>query len=81
MDKTLTSSRHRALVGLLVAARQRSGMTQTELAKHLNEYQSFVARLESGQRRVDVVELIRLSEVLGFAPDDMVRAVAAVQDS
>ena len=56
-------------------------MTQTELAKHLNEYQSFVARLESGQRRVDVVELIRLSEVLGFAPDDMVRAVAAVQDS
>ncbi|WP_294930461.1 helix-turn-helix transcriptional regulator [uncultured Paracoccus sp.] len=60
---------------------QRGGMTQTQLAKKLNEYQSFVARLESGQRRVDVVELIRLSEVLGFAPDDMVRAVAAVQDS
>ena len=42
------------------------GLTQTELAERLDEYQSWVARLESGQRRVDVVEFERLAEVLNF---------------
>lgn len=41
-------------------------MTQTELAEILGEYQSFVARLESGQRRVDVIEFERLGAILGF---------------
>ena len=45
-------------------------MTQAELAKHLGEYQSWVARLESGQRRLDVVEYERLAEVLNFDPKD-----------
>ena len=43
-------------------------MTQGDLAARLGEYQSFVARLESGQRRIDVVELIELAEILGFDP-------------
>ena len=43
-------------------------MTQAQLAERLGEYQSFVARLESGQRRVDVVELIELGGILGFDP-------------
>ena len=43
-------------------------MTQAELATRLGEYQSFVARLESGQRRVDVVEFVGLAEILGFDP-------------
>ncbi len=43
-------------------------MTQAELAARLGEYQSFVARLESGQRRVDIVEFLSLAEILGFDP-------------
>ena len=37
-----------------------------DLAEKLGEYQSFVARLESGQRRVDVMEFLELSKTLGF---------------
>ncbi|MGO7389005.1 multiprotein-bridging factor 1 family protein, partial [Rhizobium ruizarguesonis] len=47
--KTLGTERHRALIALLVEKREASGITQTELADKLGEYQSFVARLESGQ--------------------------------
>ena len=66
MQKTLSSQRHRALIDFLIQQREKVGMTQAELAKAIGEYQSFVARLESGQRRVDVIELLTLAEVLEF---------------
>lgn len=68
MVKTLGTERHKALIALLVEKREAAGLTQAELAAKLGEYQSFVARLESGQRRVDVVEFIELAEILDFDP-------------
>lgn len=78
--KTLGTARHKALIALLVEAREKVGMTQTDLATRLGEYQSFVARLESGQRRVDVVELIELAEILDFDPKVMVETLQATRD-
>lgn len=66
MEKTLGSKQHRALIDLLVQQREKLGMTQSELANAIGEYQSFVARLESGQRRLDVVEFLSLAEILQF---------------
>ncbi len=66
MVRTLGTERHKALIALLIEKREAAGLTQSELAAKLGEYQSFVARLESGQRRVDVVEFIELAELLGF---------------
>jgi len=40
------------------------------LAKELGEYQSFVARMESGQRRIDVIEYENLSRILKFDTDE-----------
>lgn len=54
-------------------------MTQTEFAEKLGEYQSFVARLESGQRRVDVVELIEISKILGFDLSEAVKKIQAIK--
>jgi predicted transcriptional regulator len=51
------------------------GLTQTDLAPKPGEYQSFVARLESGQRRVDVIEFLELAEILDF---DAVQALNAI---
>jgi predicted transcriptional regulator len=59
LEKTLGSARHRALVSLLIAKRSEAGLTQAGLARKLGEHQSFVARLESGQRRIDVIEFLR----------------------
>ncbi len=68
MRKSLGSARHKALIALLIAKREAAGLTQADLASRLGEYQSFVARLESGQRRIDVVEFLDLAEALGFDP-------------
>ena len=66
LSKTLGTSRHRALIAFLTAKRKGAGLSQTDLAKALGEYQSFVARMESGQRRVDVVEYENLARILKF---------------
>lgn len=43
-------------------------------------YQSLIARLESGDRRVDVIELIRLGEILEFDASLVVRELMAIDD-
>jgi transcriptional regulator with XRE-family HTH domain len=60
----------------LIAARKAAGLTQAELALRLRCHQSFVARLESGERRVDVVELIVLARALQI---DAVTLLAAAE--
>jgi transcriptional regulator with XRE-family HTH domain len=78
MRKSLGSARHKALIGLLIQKREAAGMTQAELAARLGEYQSFVARLESGQRRIDIVEFIELADAVGLDPARTISALKKV---
>jgi transcriptional regulator with XRE-family HTH domain len=52
----------------LAAARERAGLTQQQLAKLLRKPQSFISNYERGQRRIDVLELIRIVEALRGDP-------------
>ncbi|MFC7398554.1 multiprotein-bridging factor 1 family protein [Chelatococcus sp. GCM10030263] len=79
MVKTLGTERHKALIALLIEKREAAGLTQSDLAAKLGEYQSFVARLESGQRRVDVVEFLELAELLDFDPAAAITILASVR--
>jgi len=65
MAKTIRSEGHEALCRALADARKAAGLTQAELAGRLKCHQSFVARVESGERRIDVIELIVLARALG----------------
>jgi transcriptional regulator with XRE-family HTH domain len=78
LRKSLGSARHKALIDLLIRKREAAGMTQADLATRLNEYQSFVARLESGQRRIDVVEFLELADAVGFDPAKVISALKKV---
>lgn len=49
----------------LRAARQLAGLTQTQTARRLGRPQSFVSKCESGERRVDVVELRTFAGIYG----------------
>ena len=81
MNKTLGSERHIALIEFLVGRRKAAGLSQEELATKMGEYQSFVARLESGQRRVDVVEFLALAELLEFNPTKALQEVGGLTDN
>ena len=60
---------------MLVAARHKAGLTQEELAKKLNRPQSFVAKYEQQERRLDVVELVQISKILQADPHRFVREI------
>jgi transcriptional regulator with XRE-family HTH domain len=75
---TLKSKRHRILIALLIERRKAAAMTQAQLADRLGKSRSFIARLESGHRRVYVVELLKLAEVLGFDAGKVVGKVRKV---
>ena len=56
MTRSVFSPAYAALKRTLVEMREAAGLTQRALAERLRRERSFVARLESGQRRVDIVE-------------------------
>jgi transcriptional regulator with XRE-family HTH domain len=66
MKKSLHSPRHKALLDLLREMREKSGLRQEEVAKKLGKPQSFVSKYESGERRLDVLELREICRVLGI---------------
>jgi HTH-type transcriptional regulator/antitoxin HipB len=79
MSRTLQSSRHEALRTFLVDRRKKAGLTQQALAVKLKRYQSFVATVEAGQRRIDVVEFLALAEAIGFDPKEAIRRLMATK--
>lgn len=58
MGSSVYSDRYKAFLQRLRAARLDAGLTQVEAAQLLKVHQSYVSKCESGERRVDVVELI-----------------------
>jgi HTH-type transcriptional regulator/antitoxin HipB len=56
------------LARLLVEERKRRKIRQRKLARRLKQHQSWVSRLESGTRRIDVIEFLDLAEAIGFDP-------------
>jgi transcriptional regulator with XRE-family HTH domain len=59
---------YKHLGAALAAARDRAGLTQQALARLLRKPQSFISNYERGQRRIDVLELLRIVEALDGDP-------------
>ena len=75
MRKSLRSPAHEAMLALLHRARKEAGLTQAELAERLLKPQSFVAKVEGGERRLDVIEFIQVLHAIGADPADAVREI------
>ncbi len=78
MTKTIISSGHKALVAAMTEARKAAGMTQADLAKVLRCQQSLIARVESGQRRIDAIDMVRWGRAVGTEPRKFLQVVERV---
>lgn len=72
---SLHSDENKALVAVLVKARKAADISQTELADRLNKRQQFVSRIESGERRVDLLEFVMIARALKIEPRDLLGRV------
>ena len=72
--KVLSNARDRKLLqGLLRAMRIEAGLLQTDVAHKLKQHQSFVSKYESGERRLDILQLRSICDVLGVSLVDFVK--------
>ena len=68
IGKSVDSADQAAFCKLMIGARKAAGLTQHALAVRLKKPQSFVAKYEGGERRIDVVEFIAIARALGANP-------------
>ena len=61
--RTVYSSRYRRLLDRLRTARREAALSQTQVARAFGKPQSFVSKCESGERRIDVLELDRFAQL------------------
>jgi transcriptional regulator with XRE-family HTH domain len=77
IGKSVHSPEQAAFCDLMIRARKSAGLTQHDVAKRLRKPQSFVAKYEGGERRIDVVEFLSITRTIGADPVKILRALKA----
>ena len=73
VSRNMFTNQQERLQNLLRQVRLDARLTQTELAKHLGQPQSFVSKYESGERRLDLMELHYICAAVGISLQELVR--------
>ena len=73
MGKSIHTKEYADFVVKLKTARLDAGLTQVQIAKKLKRSQSYVSKAESGEQRLDIVEVQKFADIYGkdvayFAP-------------
>lgn len=59
---------YQRVINALKKAHKDKGITQAQLAEALGKLQSFITKVENGERRLDVVEFVHLARLVGVEP-------------
>jgi len=73
MPKAHSVSAQEQLQALLRQVRADAGLTQTDVAQRLSQPQSFVSKYESGERRLDILELREVCHAIGIPLPEFIR--------
>jgi transcriptional regulator with XRE-family HTH domain len=76
MALSLKAQRRQRLREVLVSARKEAGLSQSAIAAKVGKPQAFVSRYESGERQIEVAELIELADALGVDAVTILRKVS-----
>lgn len=79
VDKAIYSAEQQRLIALLRSYRQHAGLRQTQVAELLDVPQSFVSKYESGDRRLDLIELRQVCAALGVSLAQLVADLDATE--
>lgn len=77
--KTLYSKENQRLIQLLREARLIAGITQTQLSEKLDKPQSYVSKYENGERKLDVIEFLRVCKEINADPHEVIDALNSIK--
>lgn len=82
MSKSLYTQRHRAIAAAIAKQRRLKGLTQEEVVVAMGGTwsQPIIANIESGGRRLDLVELLRLADVIDLDLDVLIQELRGIPD-
>ena len=75
-SKTIYSPIHERMLELLLAARRKAGLTQVQAAGLLGCRQTFLSKIERGERRLDVIEFIVICQAYKADPTAIIKALS-----
>lgn len=78
MRRTSKETQNEKLLKLLKRIRQDKGIRQVELADRLGVPQSFVSKYESGDRRLDILELRKVCEAMGISLEEFIQELEEI---
>lgn len=78
MKKTIYSKENIALSKWLIEQRKAAGYTQRDIAKILRVHHSIIGKIEKGDRRIDVVELVQYCRALGVDPREAIDEITSI---
>lgn len=73
MKQSIYSAEHKSLVDLIKQARKEARLDQTQAAKLLGKSQSYISKIERGQRRIDIVQLKAFARIYGKKIDYFIK--------
>jgi len=72
MSKTIYQDRYARLVHALREIRKQNNVTQIQLAERLGKPQSYIAKVETLERKLDIVEFVDWCKAIGADPTKII---------
>ena len=66
--KNIHNHDYKKLLTALVEHRKLQKLTQVQVAKHLHKPQSYISKIEQGDRRIDILEFVKLCNAINASP-------------
>lgn len=70
--KTIYQDDYRKLINYITTIRKAKNLTQLEIAQKLEKPQSYIAKIENFERKLDILEFVQLCQILGVRPSDVI---------
>jgi transcriptional regulator with XRE-family HTH domain len=72
-QKSVHTQAYKLLRARLISARRARKISQADLAKALGRPQSFIAKVEGGERRLDLVEFLAIASITGLNTAELIK--------
>lgn len=73
--KTIYQENYRKLISELITTRKTANLTQAQIAQKLQKPQSYIAKIENFERKLDILEFVQLCQILGTRPSGVIALI------